>query len=1052
MRVKRIDILASKGINPGFEVDGFDAHLTIIEGRNESGKSTLAGAIRALLWPDRHQSLRARGEFELDGKTFHSFVDVHGGSWQGDAPALPDASAGRGIIVGIGDLWTDDAHDLAIRMAMTRELHGGFDLHAMHEAAEATTPTAPRRDAEGAERALNAARSEATALMAQEARLPELRARARACRERAAQGPLARNALERLDTLEGLSELRARLERMPAGARRVVGDEDQRLGEIDRRLDEEAVAIEHERAAAASAREQIDQLEVPSDGVDAGDLEVLAGLDSELLGLERQRGDSERRAAELQAAGDAEPTSMRALDEAALDELEAALNLAHETRERRARDLAAAEAPDDTRPRQPSRTFAVVTIAFVALAGVAAGFEEAWISVALAAAGLAGGIVVLIRSQSTTPGRSADLSDQAARSNAAYQAAVDRVREIAGNDKALVSTLAIATAADRAKRLDALRVELHGALAGVESLSAQRDDLLRRASGVFARYSMPACTGTDELSRGRTNLEERRREYERLTRAESEADRLQAQAEHRLAHARRQRDELLERIELSQDRLEELAEWLRLRGEANELADEIRRQEAVLERLDASLDNAPELLEFDRTALQDRLRACAAATAEADSLQRDIGEIEGQVRAARRRADVTNALARLERAAKRVAEARDEACAKAARRLILDHAVASVQGDDVPAIVQLADRWLARFTANAYGLRIERGEPVVYDLRSGVEKGYDALSTGTRAQALLAMRLAGAMDAERRVGAAPLPLVLDEPLATTDDARFEAVCVSIFELAREGRQLVYLTCDPGHAANLERLSGQHQLSCTRVNLDEKRRRQAAARVPAAALLEPKPGPSPDEMPREAYLEAIGVRPVDPWRGTEGIDLYYVLRDDLTTLHALREREISSIGQVLARPGLVDRPELIEACRCVDRLVRAWRRGRARPLNHRDILDSGAVSATYLERVIELAQEVNCSAGALLDALDRGHVKGFRSNKTDQLRAHFAEQGLLPEASVLSRAELLAEALQGEVIGTSRQDGSPLLSIAKGMLEVLEAAGGTGGEALAEQRA
>lgn len=1051
MRIRRVEIISSAGIDAAFGVENFDAQLTIIEGRNESGKSTLAGAIRALLWPKRHRHLQARGIFEATGTTYRSFVDAHAGGWQGDAPTLPDESAGRGIIVGIGDLWADDAHDAAIRQAMTRELHGGFDLQSLHEAAQARTPTAAKRDAEQAERRLSTARSEASALMAREARLPELRARAEACRALSARGETAKSALERLDAIAALADLRAQLERIPSGALRVNGDEDQRLREITGRIEDESAAIEHESAIAASSREQLDGLGLPAEGVDEGDLAALASLESELLGLERQRAEAQRRATELQAALDAAPTFMRSLDDASLGRLETALNVAHEARERRSRDRATAESPAQLMATPASRPLIVITIALVVLAGMAAGFEQAWIALALSAASLVSGLILLVRTQ-PPPDRSADLATVAERSDAAYQAAIKEIRAIAGDDESLLSTLAIATAADRAKRLDALQIDLHAARAGIESIESQQADLLRRATGMLSRYGKAQCETADDLGRLRGDLERRSREHERLSRVASEASRLREQAEQRLERATQQRHALLERIGLVEDNLDALGEWLRLRDEAHALSDQIRRSEAVLERLDAAIADAPELLELDRAALEEQCRACESAANEADELREQIGEIEGQIRVARGKADVGEALAGLERAAARVAEVRNEECAKAARRLILEHAVASVQGDDVPAIVRHADHWLARFTANAYGLRIEQGQPVVYDLRSGREKEYDELSTGTRAQALLAMRLAGAMDAERRAGVSPLPLILDEPLATTDDARFEAVFKSVFELARDGRQLVYLTCDPGHAARLERLSNEHTLSCTRLNLDEIRGRHAAARVPASALIEHKPGPSPESMSREAYLEAIGVGPLDPWRGVESIDLYYVLRDDLATLHALRQREVSTVGQVLTRPELVDRPEIIDACQCAQRLITAWRRGRSRPVTSRDILDSGAVSERYLDAAIELNETVGRSASALLEAVDRGEIKGFRSNKADQLRAYLSEQGLLPDALPLTRAELLAEALRGDVIGTSNHDASPMLALAKGMLDVLDSIGSSDGEALAEQRA
>ncbi|MFI4915811.1 MAG: AAA family ATPase [Phycisphaerales bacterium JB060] len=1035
MRVRRVEILHSAGISLGFEVASFGEGLTIIEGRNESGKSTLAMAIRLLLWPQRHESLQARGDFEDQGREYSAFVDLHGGGWQGEAPTLPHESAGRGMVVGIADLWAHDSHDAAIRAAMTRELRGGYDLTPLYEAAQPKSPTAPRRDAEKAEDELAKARSQTRALVAEESRLPELRERAEACRRLASRSALVRDALERLDVLAVLAELRHELSRMPEGALRVRGDEDRRLHDIRARIEHEAAVIEAEEERARMAREQLSDLELPSGDDLAGHLKALAGLENELLAVDRQLADSRRRAEEFQGEADAIPHDLRSLDREALGKLEEALNTAHEARERRSRDAAAAEGPATAPPARP-RALLIVVIASMLLSAVAAAASAAWIAALLAAAATVLGAFQALRKPPATGDSTEAHRERAQQSEAAYREAVRAVRDIAGEDEMLVSTLSIAAAADRVRQLDTLVRQLHGARAGAESLEAQRAGLLVRASSILAVYAISRCDDLERLTASKNELERRAHEHGRLAHLVGEAERLAAQAGLRRDRALEEYRSELETLELSEDRLAELTEWLRLGERAHELSDKIRRREAILQRLDQSLAGRSDLLELEHAGLEEQASACERAGEEADELYGQIGDIEAQIRLARAGADVGRALGDVERAARRVAEARDDECAKAARRLILERAVESMSGEEAPALVRTADELLMRFTGSAYGLRIDGGEPVVHDLRTGANKGYGALSTGTRAQALLAMRLASALDAERRAHAAPLPLVLDEPLATTDDVRFVAVARAAVELARDGRQLIYLTCEPGHAARLERLARDSQVSCSRIDLDKIRGRQATDRNPSDVLMEPKPAPSPGDMPREAYLHEIGVRPLDPWASTAAIDLYHLLPNNLEALDNLRRRGISTVGQVLARPQWVDDPALVRASAVVVRLVRAWRRGRARAVAERDIHDTDAVSPTYRERVIELCHQVGGSGVGLLEALEAGRAKGFRANKTEQLRDFLTERGLIPQEQPLDRAGVLAEAFRGEVMGTSDQESSELLATANRLLDLL----------------
>jgi|GEM_PF-5333417 len=1057
MRVRRINILSSPGISSSFTVDEFSDGLTIIEGRNESGKSTLAGAIRALLWPRRSVTLQARGEFVAYDQRHSAFVDLHGGGWEGDAPAMPEASAGRGIVVGISDLWHDDEHDLEVRDAMIRELHGGYDLSALHDAAQPSSPLKPAREAREAERQLHNARNAARTLMVKEATLPDLRAQANRNRAHAARRSQVETALKRLELLEQLNARRHELERMPQGALRVTGKEDQRLRSLRDAIDEAGAVAAQERSAAEHARASLAQLDLPEQGVPPGDIHLLTDLASELSAIERQLSEATRRAAERQAETDATAAAARALDPEELAKLEAALDAAHQAREQRARDKAAADQWVPPPPPLQSIALPLSVLVSALLTGVAAAIATAWIAVGLAVVVLALSVILVARKPGTAADPLPELRERAERSEASYQDALKAVRDIAGNDDTLTSTLAIVAAADRASRHDKLLTDLHAARASVEALESERDAVLRRAAIVLSTYIDESHTSADEITNHLANLKHRAQEHERLAHEAAQAEQRAKQNDQRRINAQHNFEAELGNLELTENRLPELAEWLRHREKAQNLASTIHEREAQLKALEESLATARDLLELDRPALESKLEACDVGSTKADGLREDIGGIEGEIRNAKAGADVGEALANLERASQSVADARDHECAKAARRLILDHAVAGMRHDDLPALVRQADELLARFTSNAYGLRVDdRSEPVVYDLRTGTTKKYDQLSTGTRAQTLLAMRLASALEAERRAGSTALPLVLDEPLATTDDQRFESVTRAMFELADEGRQLIYLTCEPAHARRLQHLAGEHGVPCARVNLDTIQKREATERNPTYALVEPKPVPTPQTTSRDDYLNWRGVVPFDAWASTDAIDLYHVLPEHLNTLHDLQQRGITTVGQLLdlenKQSNSAPFPEFVLAARVVSGLVLAWRKGRARPVTTEDLIDSGAVSDAFLKRLIELNNTHNGSALELLRALESGATRGFRASKIDQLRDSLAARGLLPSTTRSSRAEILHHALQGVVMGTSDQSHGFLLATANRLLDFLDSSNSSQREAPADLQA
>jgi uncharacterized protein YhaN len=132
-------------------------------------------------------------------------------------------------------------------------------------------------------------------------------------------------------------------------------------------------------------------------------------------------------------------------------------------------------------------------------------------------------------------------------------------------------------------------------------------------------------------------------------------------------------------------------------------------------------------------------------------------------------------------------------------QLLVDDVHHSFRQDCQPAVLQSAASWFSRFTQYSYTLEapLTHGNEVTYEAvetSTRERKTLDMLSRGTRMQLLIAVRLAFAFEGER--GKLPLPIFLDELLATSDPARFNAIVEVVTELVKEGRQVFYLTSQP----------------------------------------------------------------------------------------------------------------------------------------------------------------------------------------------------------------------------------------------------------------
>jgi uncharacterized protein YhaN len=108
--------------------------------------------------------------------------------------------------------------------------------------------------------------------------------------------------------------------------------------------------------------------------------------------------------------------------------------------------------------------------------------------------------------------------------------------------------------------------------------------------------------------------------------------------------------------------------------------------------------------------------------------------------------------------------------------------------------LQLASRYLEQLTAGRYGNIWsplgERGLRVDDD--SDQTLGVEQLSTGTREQVFLAIRLA--MIRRFAQSGTELPLVLDDVFVNFDQARSEAAVETILDVAQAGQQVLLFTC------------------------------------------------------------------------------------------------------------------------------------------------------------------------------------------------------------------------------------------------------------------
>lgn len=484
-----------------------------------------------------------------------------------------------------------------------------------------------------------------------------------------------------------------------------------------------------------------------------------------------------------------------------------------------------------------------------------------------------------------------------------------------------------------------------------------------------------------------------------------------------------------------------------------EWRETVRRRELLVDRIEQGRerivgDDEPAgwIEAGDRASIETARSDAERAAEEASDLREALLQHELEVRTARDERKLDGARRAERRARDALEVAYDEALASEAAAAVLDRVESTYRSERRPATLASAQAWLDRFTHHAYELRIAAsGEDATIearDRRTGHALAPSQLSSGTRAQTLLALRLAHATSAE--ASGPSLPFVLDEALTTSDEARFAAVIEALAEVVRgQDRQVLYLSARPSDASLWRRIAQRSDgrvLPPTVLDLVELRGAATQWLPPetdAPGSDPPAEPPPPDGLDAEQYGRRLRVPAIDPWTGG-ATHPFHLLRDRLDLVHRLARFHVEALGTLEALLGdATQRDRLVEPddagllsarAEAARAWLRSWRRGRGEPVDAEALAASGAISEVYLERVVELAEEHEGDGAALIEALEAKAVSGFREAKRLELQAWLTENGYIDAAEPAGPSEraLACEQALARWDGAGGVDG-PLLA-------------------------
>lgn len=469
--------------------------------------------------------------------------------------------------------------------------------------------------------------------------------------------------------------------------------------------------------------------------------------------------------------------------------------------------------------------------------------------------------------------------------------------------------------------------------------------------------------------------------------------------------------------------LADFARHRSLQSDRDALATNISRSEAKLATAGEADLASSEVGELE-TAKEHVTQEVAAL----EDLRGKIADIRAEVKQAREGHSLEDKLADRDAALGALWDCRQEVLRTAAGRFLVDSVRQEHETIQMPRVLERARELFGTFTHHEYELRVsadDAGSFVAREARTGIGRRPDELSDGTRAQLLLAARLAFAEEIET---SNPLPLFLDEALDQSDPARFRAIARSLGRMVEEeGRQIFYLTSDPTDVQRIqEALVEEGCAEARTIDLARIRNRAAAVADPEHLKVVPlAPVPSPSGTTPESYAVEIGVPSLDPRRDHAAQHLFYLLQDDLPLLHRLLESRIQHVGQwvtlsrskaaLAAQAAGSSAPggQIDARCELLETFCRAWREGRGRAVDRDAIEASGAISDTYLERVVEVATESGGDGDRLLEALrarEDERLRRFQTRSVDRLEEFLVEEGYVDPRPILDEAGVVARCM------------------------------------------
>ncbi|MYB35062.1 MAG: hypothetical protein F4X92_08090 [Gammaproteobacteria bacterium] len=482
------------------------------------------------------------------------------------------------------------------------------------------------------------------------------------------------------------------------------------------------------------------------------------------------------------------------------------------------------------------------------------------------------------------------------------------------------------------------------------------------------------------------------------------------------------------RLSLDQGDMPKLKDLLNQQDSYTRMREQITGLQSQIELINQELESANEsdLENHTHQDLELLKKQAEQAKHRVEEISGEISEINTLTEQAKKGNSMQDLITRREDARNELQNGLETQLQSHAVKFLIGQVKDQYEQKRIPRMFKRAKSHFARFTRNSYKLQLGRhdGKPTLQalELHTGKIRELDHLSDGTRAQLLIAARIAFAEEIERDL---ILPFFLDEALDQSDPQRFEAIVGCLGKVsADQQRQIVYLTSDPAEQVRIEQALELADCALTS-SIDLGKIRKMSVSVDDITKLDFQSGmdiPKPSGQPYAEYALNLAVPEFTPTQGWFGQSISYVLPEDNELLYRFHKNHIQSAGQwgivenqplaeqlcdgILAPQEVGNRIELLKV------FCELCSLGRGRPVGRHDLENSNAISDRYIQGVVDIARDIKGNASRLIEILRERkdeRASGFRVNQIDKLEQYFLNSGYIDDRAVLDEDELLIRA-------------------------------------------